>query len=1119
MSTFPNNLAGGDSTNGPSVPTSKRKQTLLTLLAALQELNNDDELGAAGGNQEPSFEGDKDVPTVDEHLQKVGAEAFHRFARKLNNLDKELRNFSNSARQLGSSVGILSSTYHLRERLTIIGYLFRENAADLFPRKIAHENRDALHKPALPTRGRAKSKPPPHVRRPVVVDPPEQEEFPLQIKLLAQDVITFLHCLNEFPEFTDEAVNASIVAFEGDLKYWASCLKAYEGQFRYPAVQRYLHDLTEEMGEHIESITQALSMFVEIGVPTIRFAQKHGANNLLNLSTVATFFSAVTATTLQFSFETVGTPAADAVNGFWFTSMVFSIAAAVNSLLGLTWKQAMYRSPGHRVPWWVLIWIKRSPLVFLVLSVACFSVGLVVFSYSSNQHRIVSTITTVFTAFSSFGLTAVSAWFAFERYAFSRHKGTKWLSDMLEDSWDKFLDFGPFPFLSRQWNIAERKTGIVASEAIGRVRRAKVRVRQMPTRVREKLNISPHTIPSSSSDESINGSVAGPQSPDITSTNTNGGPVARNRRQSGSTHITDPHSHSARSPLAGSTTELLSEKDGTVTVPGTPISPAPSSPGRTRLRNMVRSVMMMQAASAKPGATRTSSGILPPSRKETMYPAAPRASRVAALVTKLRNLGPTEDLAAHTALVRHLQFSPDGKFLATSSWDRTSVIFQVGSPFMHHRTLAHPSGFVGQVAWSPNGKLLLTKLNRSVKVWTEAGVCTRTIERGTSVQSITWMPQGEAFLSVEGGGVALVDLTGKQIDTFHFDRLKIHDVSVTPDGARMLCVGMLLSSQDGLTPSKCREEKQIISYNIERKEIENQVPILHDVRDITIAKRGDYALVSYEFKAPPQLWKIETIRQRVDVTEAQASAAELQPVYTSRLSLRHTYMPKFQVDFAGPSYFGGKDDQLVLCAGKAGDIHIWDRESGSLLHHLRAQNFGGGDLTCIAWNPAADPYMFATGSHDGAVRVWTTYPPGPTAPPSINEPPGSSSRPNSLIRDRSPRPTPRSITPLSDTGSSGQYLDPDQYRTESPTQQDFDIPAIGTRSPNRSRSGSQLQIQTGTQVGSQDTLSAPQPTVPPPLRRTVAFQTPQALGNVGPSQGVTPSPPPDRDGPSRSSTL
>lgn len=39
-------------------------------------------------------------------------------------------------------------------------------------------------------------------------------------------------------------------------------------------------------------------------------------------------------------------------------------------------------------------------------------------------------------------------------------------------------------------------------------------------------------------------------------------------------------------------------------------------------------------------------------------------------------------------------------------------------------------------------------------------------------------------------------------------------------------------------------------------------------------------------------------------------------VSTARLTLRHTFMPKIPVDFAGPSYFGGKDDQLVLCASK-----------------------------------------------------------------------------------------------------------------------------------------------------------------------------------------------------------
>jgi hypothetical protein len=46
--------------------------------------------------------------------------------------------------------------------------------------------------------------------------------------------------------------------------------------------------------------------------------------------------------------------------------------------------------------------------------------------------------------------------------------------------------------------------------------------------------------------------------------------------------------------------------------------------------------------------------------------------------------------------------------------------------------------------------------------------------------------------------------------------------------------------------------------------------------------------------------------------------------------------------------------------------------SAVLLHHVGAQDVGG-DLTCIAWNPAAeDPFMFGTGCHDGTVRIWSS---------------------------------------------------------------------------------------------------------------------------------------------------
>lgn len=160
-------------------------------------------------------------------------------------------------------------------------------------------------------------------------------------------------------------------------------------------------------------------------------------------------------------------------------------------------------------------------------------------------------------------------------------------------------------------------------------------------------------------------------------------------------------------------------------------------------------------------------------------------------------------------------------------------------------------------------------------------------------------------------------------------------------------------------------------------------------------------------------------------------------------------MPKIPVDFAGPSYFGGKNDQLVLCAGKGkfslllqyldadfyegGDIFIWDRESAAPLHHIRPQALGSGDLTCIAWNHAAEHFMFATGSHDGAVRVWTSQ--------------AFDNKSSDEIQSRGPSlylvPTPRTASPV--PSLSAYDL---KYRTESPaanTDSQGGTPATGSQ--------------------------------------------------------------------------
>jgi hypothetical protein len=130
---------------------------------------------------------------------------------------RDFKQFQNATRQLGSSIGLLSSAYQLRQRLFVVLHLFRENAESLFPKYIKPKP-EPLDAPAPRKSTKAGGPKAAILRRPTMNVEKDAEDLPAEMGLLAQDVMSFLHHLEEFPEFIDEAVNASITAFQHDLK-------------------------------------------------------------------------------------------------------------------------------------------------------------------------------------------------------------------------------------------------------------------------------------------------------------------------------------------------------------------------------------------------------------------------------------------------------------------------------------------------------------------------------------------------------------------------------------------------------------------------------------------------------------------------------------------------------------------------------------------------------------------------------------------------------------------------------------------------------------------------------------------------------------------------------------
>ena len=124
----------------------------------------------------------------------------------------------------------------------------------------------------------------------------------------------------------------------------------------------------------------------------------------MNITTIAAFFSSVTATTLQMSISDSPSGLLNVVNLFWFLSLVFSVSSGVSSLLGMTWRKSSmwvnYR-PGQmqllkdqvrydtiNPPWPIKLWLDKAPMIFLIVSALMFIVGLNLFVYLSSQVRI-----------------------------------------------------------------------------------------------------------------------------------------------------------------------------------------------------------------------------------------------------------------------------------------------------------------------------------------------------------------------------------------------------------------------------------------------------------------------------------------------------------------------------------------------------------------------------------------------------------------------------------------------------------------------------------------------------------------------------------------------------------
>jgi WD repeat-containing protein 26 len=302
-------------------------------------------------------------------------------------------------------------------------------------------------------------------------------------------------------------------------------------------------------------------------------------------------------------------------------------------------------------------------------------------------------------------------------------------------------------------------------------------------------------------------------------------------------------------------------------------------------------------------------------------------------------------LAGHGNEVWFVQFSHNGRYLASASKDTSVIIWDWAglksgtvdeSSAIRYRLEGH-SHVICLISWSPDDTHLLScGRDKSVRLWNvSSGECLRVFtQHDEQVTSCAWMSHGRSFVSgaMDRRIYEWDAWSGSNAPTGSYaPSARVNDMAVTGDGKRLVVI--------------CTDNHIQVFDTATRRELARMVES-PSITSLSLSFDGRFLLVN------------------TSANDVERPEIHMWDLLEGRMCKKFKGFK--QKRYVIRACFGGYDQMLVLCGSEDNSVYMWQRHDGNVLARLEGHS---ATVNSVAWC-SSDPNVFASGSDDSTVIVW-----------------------------------------------------------------------------------------------------------------------------------------------------